>query len=301
MSEVGWGVLGAAFIADRALLPAINAAGNATLVAIAARDRERAADLAARHRIDHVHADYASVLDDDDVTAVYIPLVNSEHREWTLRALAAGKHVLCEKPLAMNGAQAREMADAARRAGRLLMEAFMYRFHPRMREFRTSVREPRFVHASFSFRLESPNSYRWRPDLGGGALMDVGCYTIDVVRWLLGEPVAVRAVIGGVPVDTRVAVVMEFAGGAQAAAWASFDAAEHQELVVVDADGPRRVVKPFTAWRDPDDPYRIMVEEFGSAILTRGEPPRSLADSIATAELIDRVRAAAAPAGGLVG
>ncbi|GAC1344149.1 MAG: hypothetical protein NVSMB29_17520 [Candidatus Dormibacteria bacterium] len=294
MSAVGWGVLSAASIADQAMLPAINAAANARLVAIAARDRDRAETLAVRHRIDHVHNDYAAVLDDQRVTAVYIPLVNSDHRPWTLRALAAGKHVLCEKPLAMHAAEAREMAAAARSAGLLLMEAFMYRFHPRMRELRSSVREPRFVHAAFGFHLESPGNYRWRPGLGGGALLDVGCYTIDVVRWLLGEPVAVRSVVTGHPVDTRVAAVMEFAGGAQAALWASFEAPEHQELVVVDAQGSRRVTEPFTAWRDPHDPYRIMIEEFGDAILHRTAPPRSLEDSIATAELIDQVRAAGA-------
>lgn len=289
---VAWGVLGAASIADQAVLPAISAASNARAVAIAARNPARAQELASRHGIGRVHADYAAVLDDAEVTAVYIPLVNSHHREWTLRALAAGKHVLCEKPLAMHAAEARELSEAANSADRLLMEAFMYRFHPRMREFRAGVHEPHFVHAAFSFQLESPDNYRWRPELGGGALMDVGCYTIDVVRWLLGEPVTVRAVIGGEPVDTRVGAVMDFAGGAQAVLWASFESAEYQELVVVDGHGSRRLSEPFTAWRNPDDPYRIMVEEFGDAVLTGGEPPRSLADSIATAELIDRVRAA---------
>jgi len=226
------------------------------------------------------------------VSAVYIPLVNSEHRAWSLRALAAGKHVLCEKPLALTASEAREMAEAATRADRLLMEAFMYRFHPRMRELQAGMREPRFVHAAFSFTLPAGENYRWRPELGGGALLDVGCYTLDVVRWLLGEPVAVRALMAGEPVDTGVAVAMEFAGGAQATVWASFAAAEHQELVVVDAVGPRRLQEPFTAWRNPDDPYQIMVEEFSDAVLAGTPPPRSLADSIATAELIDRVRAA---------
>ncbi|MFN2452308.1 MAG: Gfo/Idh/MocA family protein [Candidatus Dormibacteria bacterium] len=298
MSGVGWGVLGAAAIADHALCPAINAAENGALVAIAARDRARAQVLADRHGIPRVHASYDKLLEDPTVSAVYLPLANSDHRRWTLRALAAGKHVLCEKPLALNATEAREMAAAAETAGLLLMEAFMYRFHPRMRALHSSVHDPRFVHAAFSFRLESPGNYRWHREFGGGALLDVGCYTLDVVRWLLGEPLSVGAVVSGGPVDMTVAAVMEFGEGRKATVWASFEAAEHQQLVVVDAAGSHQVTEPFTAWHDPDDPYQRMVEEFGAAVLSGSPAPRLLSDSIATAELIDRVRgAAAAPVG----
>ena len=168
----------------------------------------------------------------------------------------------------------------------------MYRFHPRMQELRESAGEPRYMHAAFSFALTDVANYRMQPALGGGALLDAGCYTLDVARWFLGEPATVSAALHGVPVDTSVAALLTFDSGAQASAWASFEAPEHQELVLVAASGVRHVARPFTAWRDPHDPYQLMVEAFSSSVLNGTPPPRSLEDSVATAELIDRVRAA---------
>src|SRR5437870_10366731 len=173
------------------MLDALHAAGNAIPVAIASRDAERAAVMARRHDIAVVHPSYDALLADDAVDAVYIALVNSSHREWTLRALDAGKHVLCEKPLAMSATEARDMAAAASAARRTLMEALMYRFHPRMQELRESAGRLRYLHAAFSFPLADVANYRLQPALGGGALLDTGCYTLDVARWFLGEPVTV--------------------------------------------------------------------------------------------------------------
>ncbi|MBV9100495.1 MAG: Gfo/Idh/MocA family oxidoreductase [Candidatus Dormibacteraeota bacterium] len=289
------GILGAAWIADRALIPAMLAARNASPVAIASRDVDRARGMAGSHGIRAAHANYESLLDDPSVDAVYIALVNSAHREWTLRALDAGKHVLCEKPLGVNAEETRDMARAAQRAGRTLMEAFMYRFHPRMRALRESAGQVRSLHAAFSFPLPPANNYRWSAALGGGALLDVGCYTLDVARWFLGEPDAVTAVMAGDEVDVSVAAALGFGSGAQATVWASFAAPEHQVLELVGADGIEHVTQPFTAWRDPDDPYQLMVEEFAASVLEGRPPPRSLDDSIGTADLIDRVRAAASP------
>jgi xylose dehydrogenase (NAD/NADP) len=287
------GVLGAAWIAERAMLPALQAARNAEPVAIASRDPARAAEMAARHGVPVTHTSYDALLEDGDVDAVYIALVNSEHARWSIRALQAGKHVLCEKPLAMSAIEARSMAEAAAQARRTLMEGFMYRFHPRLRELRETVASPAFMHAAFSFRLDDAQNYRMRPELGGGALFDVGCYTLDAIRWFLGEPATVRAVMRGGGVDMTVSAALGYESGAQATAWASFEAPEHQELAIVRGEDVRRVTQPFTSWRDPHDPYQIMVEEFTGSILDGEAPPRSLADSIATAELIDRVRAAA--------
>ena len=279
------------------MLDALHAAGNAVPVAIASRDPDRAVAMARQHDIATVHASYDALLADDAVDAVYIGLVNSSHHEWALRALSAGKHVLCEKPLAMSGVEARDMAAAAAGARRTLMEAFMYRFHPRMQELRESAGELRYLHAAFSFPLSDPANYRMQPALGGGALLDAGCYTLDIARWFLGEPVSVSAAMHGSPVDTSVAALLTFAGGTHASAWASFDAPEHQELVLVAAAGTSHVTRPFTAWRDPHDPYQLMVEAFASSVLEGTPPPRSLEDSVATAELIDRVRAAGALGG----
>jgi D-xylose 1-dehydrogenase (NADP+, D-xylono-1,5-lactone-forming) len=290
-----WGVLGGAWIADRAVLPALRAAAGCELLAIASRDPARARELAGRHGIPRVHGDYAALLADPDVEAVYLPLPNALHLPWTERALAAGKHVLCEKPLALNATEAREMAGAARRAGRLLMEAVMYRFHPRMRALaeRLSGAEVRHVSASFGFPIEAPGGYRLRPELGGGALLDVGCYVADVARWLLGEPERVEAVARRGVVDMTWSAVLGFAGGAQAALFASFESPQHQELVVVSADRVERLERPFTAWRDPDDPYRLMVEAFSEAARSGGRSPLPVESSIANMRLLDRIRDAA--------
>jgi len=288
-------VLGAAWIADRALLGALRAADGSELVAIASRDRDRAAELARRHGIPRVHDDYAAVLADPDVDAVYVPLPNSLHLPWTQRALAAGKHVLCEKPLALNETEAREMAEAARAAGRLLMEAAMYRFHPRMRALAASLAgaEVRHVSAAFGFPIRAGDNYRLRPELGGGALLDVGFYAADVARWLLGEPERVEAVTRGAPVDMSCTALLGFPGGAQAALFASFESAEHQELVVVCADRVERLERPFTAPAEPYDQYRLMVEAFCEAALTGAPAPLPVESSIATARLLDRIRDAA--------
>jgi predicted dehydrogenase len=238
------------------------------------------------------------VLEDREVDAVYIPLVNRQHREWTLRALAAGKHVLCEKPLAMNALEAEEMAGAARDAGLHLMEAFMYRFHPRTRAFAESIHDPLYVHATFGFTIDDPSNYRMRASLGGGALLDVGCYTVNVSRWILGEPDGVLATVkrdrsqeDGV--DTTVAGLLDFAGGATASVWASFDSPEEQELVVVERERTQRLAMPFSAWRDPDDPYQLMVESFADSVIENHSVAIPPEDSIANMRVLDRIRAAA--------
>lgn len=247
--------------------------------------------MAGENSIPRVYDAYERLLEDPEVDAVYIALVNSLHREWTERALAAGKHVLCEKPLALDAGEAEGMAAAARRHDRLLMEAFMYRFHPRMRAFREAAREPRFVHSAFGFSMTQAANYRAKPELGGGALLDVGCYCVDVARWFLGEPQSVAASAhssGGV--DYMISSVLAFGEAATATIWGSFESDERQLLVVVDANGPHVLERPFTAWRDPDDPYRSMVEEFADAVLEGSAPPRLLEDSIAGLRVLDAIR-----------
>ena len=277
------------------MLAAVGAAAGAELLAIAARDPGRARRLAERHGVPRVHPDYAALLADPDVEAVYVPLPNSLHLPWTLRALAAGKHVLCEKPLALNATEAREMAEAARSAGRLLMEAVMYRFHPRMRALAAALAgaEIRQVHAGFGFTARAPGNYRLRPDLGGGALLDVGCYVADLTRWLLGEPERVEAVVRRGVVDMSCSALLGFAGGAQASLFASFESSPYQELVVVCADRVERMEAPFTAWRDPHDPYQLMVEAFSAAVRDGAPAPLPIESSIANMALLDRIRDAA--------
>ena len=249
--------------------------------------------MAARHGIPRVHPGYEALLSDPEVDAVYVALANHAHRPWTLAALEAGKHVLCEKPLGLNEADVHAMAAAAAKHKRTLMEAFMYRFHPRMLALHDAARDVRSLHAAFSFTLRGDTDYRWQVDLGGGALLDVGCYTLDVARWFLGEPFTVHAVMHEVGVDMSVATVLGFENGAEATTWASFEAPDHQVLDLVGAGAVQRVEQPFTSWQDPHDPYQLMVEAFAASVLSGHEPPRSPQDSIGTASLMDRVRVAA--------
>ncbi|MFN2569055.1 MAG: Gfo/Idh/MocA family protein [Candidatus Dormibacteria bacterium] len=286
--------MGAAWISDVAMAEAIRASRNGHLVAVASRDRSRAEGLAARHGIPRVHDSYEEVLTDPGVGAVYIPLVNSLHREWTLRALSAGKHVLCEKPLAMNAAEAGEMAAAAEASGLLLMEALMYRFHPRIRATVESLPRPRLVQAGFGFGLSAQgDNYRRDPALGGGALLDVGCYVVSIAQWILGEPSAIAATAhraGGL--DTSVAISLGFPDGALASLWASFETAENQELLVLDGETTTTVSRPFTAHRDPHDPYQMMAEAFADAVQGGGPAPLPPSESIANMRTLDGVRAA---------
>jgi predicted dehydrogenase len=193
------GVLGAARIAPMALIAPARRVPEATVLAVAARDVERAERFAARHGIPRVHASYEALLADPEVDAVYVPLPNSLHARWTVRALEAGKHVLCEKPFAATVAEAEHMAQAAVRADRVLMEAFHYRYHPlfpRLREILDGGEIGRVTHleAHLGFPLIRPSDIRYRRDLAGGALMDVGCYTVHLVRHLAGaEPEVVQA------------------------------------------------------------------------------------------------------------
>lgn len=236
---------------------------------------------------------YEALLADAEIDAVYIPLPNHLHKEWTLRALRAGKHVLCEKPLALNAPEAEEMAASASAAGRLLMEAFMYRFHPDMHAFVEGLREPLHVAASFGFTVTRPDDIRLQATLGGGALLDVGCYTVSVARWILGEPEHVWAhttIRNGV--DMTTSALLDFPGGATAAAWSSLESTEIQEVTVITRDGVHRRAPAFNT-RERHDPYRLMVESFADSVLEDRPVAIPLTESIANMRTLDRIRAAA--------
>ena len=196
--------------------------------------------------------------------------------------------MLCEKPLAVRAADAVAMAAAARASGRLLMEAVMYRFHPRIRALVQELRRdpPRSSWISFGFTLRRRPDIRLDPDLGGGALLDVGTYTISLARWIHGEPDWVRATARGEPVDMTTSMTLAFPSGARAFCFCSFETPEVQELRARDL----RVAKPFTAYRDPEDPYQLMVEEFSAAALGGLPAPLPLEDSIANLRVVDGIR-----------
>jgi predicted dehydrogenase len=193
------GILGAAAIVPAALTNPARGIHEAQILAIASRDPKRAYAMAKKYGIPRVHQTYSAMLADQDIDAIYNPLPNSLHAQWTIRALKAGKHVLCEKPFAANALQAEEMAKVARETGLVLSEAFAYRYHPltaRVNEILSSGEIGRVQHidAQFCFLLPSPNNIRFQYELAGGALMDCGCYPVSLIRYLAqAEPAVERA------------------------------------------------------------------------------------------------------------
>src|SRR5512143_1044048 len=249
------GVLGAARITPMALIRPARQVPEAAIVAVAARDPARARAFAAKHGIARVHDSYAALVADPELDAIYNPLPNSHHAEWTIRALEAGKHVLCEKPLASNAEEARLMAAAAERSGRRLVEAFHWRFHPlaaRMREVIDSgvLGAVRHVEATMCIPLPLPNDIRYRYDLAGGATMDTGCYTISVVRFLAGaepEVLSAEARLARANVDRWMTAELAFPGGVSGRITCSLFSATLLKLqaIVRGERGEMRVFNPF--------------------------------------------------------
>jgi xylose dehydrogenase (NAD/NADP) len=245
-----WGVLGTGRINVR-VLPGFQDAGH-TIAIVGSRDPERgrahAAELGAERT-----GTYEDVLGADDVDAVYVSLPNGLHKPWSIRALEAGKPVLCEKPMATTVADCRAMVAAAERAGLPLAEAFMYRHHPRWAVVRQvlesgEIGELLTIRAAFGFRLDQPENIRLSADLEGGATQDVGCYAVNLVRWFLGEPTAVRGAAldrRGIGVDTHGVAVLEYEGGRLGVVECSFDAAMGQRVEFVGTAGTIVVPEPF--------------------------------------------------------
>ena len=318
MSEpVRWGILSTAKIA-RALLGGARAAVGAQVVAVASRDPARGEAFAAEHGVGRVHASYEALLADPDVEAVYIPLPNSLHVPWSVRALEAGKHVLCEKPLSRRAADAERAFDVAERAGRLLMEGFMWRYHPQTDALVRLVREGaigplRTVRAAFGFDLPPDGvNVRWSSELEGGALMDVGCYCVSALRLLAGEPtrVAAELVEGADGVDARLAAVLRFDGPVLGTFDCGMDVAPRSALEVVGETGtlvsgdpwhgrapdlrllrPGKVSEPVAA--EAANPYALELEDFSRAVRENGAPRLGRADAVAQARAIEALYAAA--------
>ena len=262
--RVRWGVLGCAAIALHKVIPAMQRSARCDVIAIASRSAARAAEAAGALGIPRSYGSYADLLADPDVEAVYIPLPNHLHAEWTRRAAEAGKHVLCEKPLAMDATEAAAMVEACRRAGVLLMEAFMYRLHPlwrRAHELVSSgaIGELETIQAFFSYRNVDPANIRNITDFGGGALMDIGCYPINVARWFFGgEPGRVSANVrrdATFGTDVLTSAILDFAGR-QATFTCSTQIEDDQRVHLVGTAGRLVVEIPFNI--PPDRPTRLL-------------------------------------------
>jgi len=310
-----WGILSTARI-NGALLAAARASDEVEVLAVASRDGERANAYAAAHGLDRAYSSYEALLDAPDLDAVYISLPNALHVEWAARALQAGKHVLCEKPLSRRAAELLSLFDVAANADRLCMEAFMWRHHPQTRQLASlvsagAIGELRLVRAAFSFPLTNSDDVRLSPELGGGALMDVGCYCVSAARLLAGEPRRVSAQQARSPtgVDVRFVASLAFTGGALAQIDTALDLPGRGELEAIGSDGSITVNDPWhcrapglTVRRggeveaivvDAGDSYRLQIENFSAAIRGQAEPLLGREDALGQARTLEALYASA--------
>ncbi len=321
MDRVRIGVLGAARIAPAAIIRPARLVADAEVVSIAARDTERAQAFAAKHGVAKVVGSYEELVTDPDIDAVYNPLPNGLHGRWTLAAIAAGKHVLCEKPFTANAEEAETVAVAARQAGVVVMEAFHYRYHPlfvRTKEAIDSgtIGAVQRIETSMCFPLPFRHDIRWNPALAGGATMDAGCYAIHQVRHLAGaEPqvVSARALLRSPGIDRAMDIEFRFADGRSASATCSMWSSrllsigvriigERGEVRVFNLAGPqayhRLTIRPAGMRRTVEHvtrrpTYAFQLEAFTDAVL-RGVPPvTGLDDAVANMTVIDDVYRAA--------
>ena len=325
MKTLRWGIMSTARIGMDKVTPAIQKAAGCEVVAIASRDEQQAVAAAAELGIPTAYGGYEALLAADDVDAVYIPLPNDMHAEWTTRAAAAGKHVLCEKPLAMTAAQAEEMVQACEEAGVKLAEAFMYRHHPSWVEAVRLVREGSIgelqaVQSWFSYYNDDPSNIRNRVEHGGGATMDIGCYNINLSRLLFGaEPTTIKAAVRRDPVmgiDITTSAVLEFPGGGQSTFTCSIRSEGYQRAHIFGTEGRIEIEIPFnippdretrifvTAGGDPpvapatetmvfapEDQYTIQAELFARAVLDDTDPVVPAADAVANMRVIEAILA----------
>lgn len=309
---VRWGFIGAGYVASRAMGPAVHAANGAILHAVASRDAKRSAELEPVV----VHQSYRALIDDPNVDAVYISLTNMQHKEWVVAALEAGKHVLCEKPLALNADEVRAMQAVAERHQRLLVEAVWTRWQTRMRRMAEVVRrgdlgEPSSISTAFTFQGDLTGNYRSQPEMGGGALLDVGCYQAHLWLMLLEESVDfsidnVVTVTGATGIDLTTSAEVVLNKSIRADALCSFDMAPQQRITVNGTAASMRTGdgEAFTLWKSdatliigdtvekfaPDDAFALMVEDVSAAI--RGESNKIFPapSSLRVAEILDSIR-----------
>jgi D-xylose 1-dehydrogenase (NADP+, D-xylono-1,5-lactone-forming) len=315
---VRWGIVSTANINEK-VLAGVSGSPALSVVAVGSRSADRAREFAGRHGIPRVHGSYEELLGDPDVEAVYIPLPNGLHVEWTLAALAAGKHVLCEKPLSPRAEEVERCFDAADEAGLVLSEAFMWRHHPQADRLVTLVREGaigelRLIRAAFSFPLNRSPDVRWDADLDGGALLDVGCYCVSGSRLLAGaEPERVHGEALTAPsgVDSRFAGTLRFPGDVLAVFDCGFDLPSRDELEAIGSEGslflddPWHSVEPGIELRRADgsleaveiqraNPYRLELEDVSAAIRGEREPRLGRADAMGQARALEALLRSAA-------
>jgi len=303
------GILSTADI-NRKVIPGAHASEKVELVAVASREQARADEYARTWEIPRAHGSYEALLEDADVEAVYIPLPNTMHREWSIRALEAGKHVLCEKPFSRRAADVEVAFDAAERAGLLLTEAFMYRHNPQTAKLLELVRggaigELRVVRTAFSYALYDADNIRLRTDVEGGSLMDVGCYCVSGARLLAGEPESVfgQAYLGPTGTDWVFSGALRFPGDVHALFDCGTCLAERDELEAIGTEGslflddPWHCLEPVLELRrngeverielEPVDSYRLELENLADAAAGRAPLLLGRDDAVGQARAIE--------------
>ncbi len=315
-----WGVLGCAGIAAKAVIPAIQSSRLGRVAAIASRDAEKASAMATRFGIEKSYGSYEDLLSDPDIDAIYNPLPNHLHVPMTIKALEHGKPVLCEKPIALNAAQASELAEAQKAANLPVAEAFMVRHHPQWKKARAMVAEGhlgdvRAIQTIFAYYLDDPKNVRNQADIGGGGLFDVGCYAINTARFLFdAEPLRAIALMENDPVfgtDRLTSGLLAFPEGRQLAFTCSTQLSLTQKVTVLGTRGRLEIPIPFNAPADqqtvlifddgrdlagggrqeiviePVDQYREQVDAFAEAVLSGTPLETGLDDAIANMKAID--------------
>lgn len=303
LQKIRWGILGAANI-NLDVVPAMQHSLRSEVTAIASRNLEKAQAQATKLGVYHAVEGYDTILADPNIDAVYIPLANHLHVEWTIRALEAGKHVLCEKPLALTVADAIAVAETSRRTGKTLVEAFAYLHQPQTRKVKALVEagvigEVRVIKGTFTFLFENKDDFRWSPQCGGGSLWDIGSYPVTYAYWLNGLPQEVygckRVTSSGV--DLSFAGQMHFSDGAVAQIDCSFDQEFFLDMdirgtqgrITVDLDGDPQDDQFITVYRggiieklvvEAENQYRCEIGDMERAILDGTQPLISLEDSL---------------------
>jgi predicted dehydrogenase len=318
MKKINWGIIGTATIAVEKVIPAMQNSHFCRIKAIAARDLEKAETIAHLYKIPRAYGSYQALLNDQAVTAVYIPLPNNLHVPWSINALHAGKHVLCEKPISTDFSEAQKLLQTAGYYPDLrIMEAFMYRFHPQWFKVKELIRAGKIgkmqtIHSFFSFFDDSPSSIVNKAELGGGSLLDIGCYSISLSRFLFeAEP---KRVFGYMDIDPRYRIdrqtcgIMDFGEERNSTFTCSTQLSEYQKVDIVGTAGLIEMDLPFivppdqtavlhlhtdsgteTLVIDPCDQYTLQCDQFALSIINRQASPVPLQDAAANMRALEAI------------
>lgn len=309
MHKLKWGVLGYARIAKNSIIPAILKSKNSILYGVASRDHEKLKECSQRFRCE-IYSCYEDLLDDPNIQAVYIPLPNGLHKEWVIKAANKGKHILCEKPLALNQNECIEMISECKKSNVKLMEAFMYRYSSRTQKVKAIIEQKRLgdirhIYSAFYFTLDREDDYRWDVLQGGGALFDIGCYPINLLSMIIKEKPnnMIADCITKKGVDLRFDAVLKYNNNITAQISCGFDGFPIQIAQITGSEGTLLIPDTFLdnagnirlvtknskeeIWVDECDRYVLEVEDFANAVLYNREPMFSIDETVMNISIIE--------------